>query len=72
MNETIAPATATRDRFGVWLIRVACCPICGKSHVHGGGDGAIPAYGHRAAHCGKAYGTGYVLAPAAEEEKKHV
>ena len=41
----------------VWTLAVQC-PFCGQTHKHGGGDGATPLFGHRAAHCG---GGGYRL-----------
>jgi hypothetical protein len=51
----------------VWLLIVRRCPLCRRSHTHGGGSGDEPFYGHRTAHCtnGKP-GDGYWLQPAEE------
>jgi hypothetical protein len=51
--------TAHRAPSGIWSLIVDCCPHCGKRHLHGGGGGATPEGGHRAAHCYA--GRGYVL-----------
>lgn len=42
-----------------WDIAVRC-PHCGRTHHHGGGDGAVPFLGARVAHC--AAGGSYRLA----------
>lgn len=34
-----------------WTVIVPVCPLCGKRHVHGGGDGETPILGDRANHC---------------------
>jgi len=44
-------ATAKRARDGVWCLIIERCPYCGKRHQHGGGDGDVPQYGWRQAHC---------------------
>jgi hypothetical protein len=58
--EGVKPAvcTATRKQDGSWAITVPECPLCGKTHYHGGGNAALPSLGHRVAHC---QGDGYVL-----------
>lgn len=34
-----------------WLLR-GTCPLCGRTHTHGGGDGIEPdMYGSRVPHC---------------------
>ena len=40
---------SSRGRF--WAVTVERCPLCGKRHHHGGGDGPEPALGARVAHC---------------------
>lgn len=58
----LAHATATRTRDGsAWKWTIERCPLCGKSHIHGGGDGGEPSGGHRVAHCQTAGGSSYVL-----------
>ncbi|MGP4092760.1 hypothetical protein, partial [Streptomyces sp. KR55] len=48
----------------VWLLVVRRCPLCRRSHTHGGGSGDEPFYGHRTAHCATATpGAGYWLQP---------
>ena len=42
------------------------CPLCGAMHFHGAGPGdPLDGLGHRAAHCLKGGGHGYVLVAAA-------
>jgi hypothetical protein len=46
----------------VWIID--CCPLCGKSHIHGAGDDLeeISQYlGHRMSHCDTNEKSGYNL-----------
>jgi len=63
----IARVTAVipvRDRSNnVNILKVACCPLCGKAHTHGGGTIGSPLLlGRRAAHCVKRVEPGgYVL-----------
>ena len=48
---TIRPSQSPRDP--IWILTILECPICGKSHEHGGGlvsDGP-PALGSRVPHC---------------------
>lgn len=53
-------ATATRNVLdNIWTLRVTC-PYCGREALHGGGDGVVPIFGHRAADCDK--GDGYEIA----------
>ena len=55
---------AVQDRSNnVNLLKVACCPLCGKAHTHGGGAIGSPLLlGHRVAHCVKRIEPGgYVL-----------
>src|SRR5829696_3910865 len=40
---------SSRGRY--WAVTIEPCPLCGKRHHHGGGDGPEPALGHRVAHC---------------------
>lgn len=40
-----------RDGTHRWSLTVERCPLCGKRHVHGGGDGPSPTLGHRVSHC---------------------
>lgn len=35
----------------LWTLTVEKCPHCNQRHTHGGGDGAVPILGDRAAHC---------------------
>ena len=42
-----APVTvvwSSRSRY--WAVTVERCPLCGKRHHHGGGDGPEPALGN--------------------------
>lgn len=55
-----AKTTAKRLPDGTWSLKVAC-PYCGKTHHHGGGNGAVPGGGHRSAHCHPARGRDYFL-----------
>ncbi len=51
-----------------WLWIVAKCPLCGRRHVHGAGDGDMPGLlGHRVSHCSAHAGgpNGYYLVEAA-------
>lgn len=43
---------AKRFKDGIWSIEVDC-PLCGKTHHHGGGDNELPKLGFRWADCGK-------------------
>lgn len=55
----IAPIEAIyRESNGTWRYR-ASCPHCNHTHMHGGGAGPVPAFGHRVADC--LNGGGYVL-----------
>jgi len=45
----VAVAWSSRSRY--WAITVERCPLCGKRHFHGGGDGPEPDLGNRVAHC---------------------
>ena len=46
----IRKSRSPRDQF--WILTVAKCPYCGKSHEHGGGRvDEPPALGFRVAHC---------------------
>lgn len=46
-----APTIAERDaKTGVWHLTCRC-PLCGKRHYHGGGDGDAPDLGYRTIHC---------------------
>ena len=48
----LAPVTvAWSTRSHYWAVTVERCPLCGRKHYHGGGDGPEPALGHRLAHC---------------------
>jgi len=50
-----------------WHWRINTCPICGRSHSHGGGPvGADPRIflSHRAAHCRDINANGYLLIDA--------
>jgi hypothetical protein len=40
---------SSRGRY--WAVTIESCPLCGRTHHHGGGDGPEPALGHRVAHC---------------------
>src|SRR5215212_9505237 len=47
-----APVTVTwSSRSRYWAVTIERCPLCGKRHHHGGGDGPELALGHRVAHC---------------------
>lgn len=61
-------AKKTRTSTGhVWLLVIRRCPLCRRSHTHGGGSGDEPFYGHRTAHCHNGHpGTGYWLQPIEE------
>lgn len=59
------PAWRHGRRNSMWTLTVERCPLCGKRHVHGGGDGETPTLGHRVAHCVDGTG-GYVLTLATE------
>jgi len=51
---------------GSWSLIMECCPYCGEEHLHGGGKGEEPMYGHRVSHCinpSKGYEKGYELIP---------
>ena len=66
-HSILASTVARRCRCGLWALTVPVCPICGKTHQHGGGDGDAPTLGHRAAHCAKpGIPSGYVLALESE------
>lgn len=53
---------ARRASDGVWGLIIKVCPLCGRRHLHGGGNGDTPYYGYRAVHC--VNGTGdYDLVP---------
>jgi hypothetical protein len=54
---------SSRGRY--WAVTVEPCPLCGKRHYHGGGDGPEPALGDRVAHCGEHDGS-YELVETAE------
>ena len=58
------PATASLATDGVWRLALRC-PHCGERHLHGGGDGDSPEYGHRQSHCAAGGGRGYSLVPVA-------
>jgi hypothetical protein len=45
----VSVAWSSRGRY--WAVTVERCPLCGKRHHHGGGDGPEPALGNRVAHC---------------------
>ena len=64
MEQTVE-AKAKRERDGVWTLTVKC-PYCGKQHMHGGGDGKRPFYGHRLSHCLKVPVEGYELVPESQ------
>jgi hypothetical protein len=46
---SVSVVWSSRGRY--WAVTVERCPLCGKRHYHGGGDGPEPALGHRVAHC---------------------
>lgn len=58
-----APAHLEAHKDGyAWVVDT--CPICGQSHVHGGGglgDDPRQRLGHRVAHCAASEHGGYVL-----------
>jgi len=59
------PAYAERRGDGAWTLTIACCPLCGHRHRHGGGRDDAPVYGHRVAHCaGRDRAGDYILIPA--------
>lgn len=63
----LAFAKLERTRDGVaWKWTVERCPLCGKTHHHGGGDGDKPSGGHRVGHCRTGGRTGYDLVEAAQ------
>ncbi len=54
-----------------WILEVAKCPYCAKSHNHGGGSiDHSPALGHRLSHCLRQPGE-YELIPAVEGAHGH-
>src|SRR5215217_8896749 len=59
---SVTVAWSSRSRY--WAVTVERCPLCGKRHHHGGGDGPEPALGHRVAHCDEHDG-GYELVETA-------
>jgi hypothetical protein len=54
---------SSRGRY--WAVTVPRCPLCGKRHHHGGGDGAEPALGSRVAHCDQHDGSYELIETAA-------
>jgi hypothetical protein len=48
-HASVSVVWSSRSRY--WAVTVERCPLCGKRHHHGGGDGPEPALGHRVAHC---------------------
>lgn len=52
-----------REQNGTWRFK-SRCPYCGDTHMHGGGTGPVPFFGHRAADC---EGGGYALVAVAAE-----
>jgi hypothetical protein len=61
-------ARCSWDRRGrYWKVVIPCCPHCGKTHWHGGGDGPVPDLGHRNAHCLDPRNTGYIIVAAEAE-----
>jgi len=53
---------AVKNR-SAWLLIIDSCALCARTHVHGGGYGAEPSYGSRAAHCVTDQVSGYELRP---------
>src|SRR5687768_2787347 len=48
----IAPCTVVwSSRAKYWAVLIPRCPLCGRKHYHGGGDGPEPDLGWRASHC---------------------
>lgn len=47
-----------RERNGTWRFK-SRCPFCNGAHMHGGGAGPVPFFGHRVADC--VAGGGYEL-----------
>jgi len=62
---TIHQSQSPRDP--IWILTIDECPLCGKSHEHGGGsvDGP-PALGFRLSHCLNRSAS-YELIPIKEE-----
>jgi hypothetical protein len=48
-----------------WAVTVERCPLCGRKHCHGGGDGPEPDLGWRASHCLTHYEHYYLVETAA-------
>lgn len=64
-----AAATAKRGLDGIWKLTVIVCPLCGRQHHHGGGDGDVPLLGYRVGHCGVP-NAGYVLVHDHDHEER--
>jgi hypothetical protein len=55
----VAVVWSSRGRY--WAVTIERCPLCGKRHYHGGGDGPETALGARVAHCMTGPGGTYEL-----------
>jgi hypothetical protein len=61
---------SSRGRY--WAVTVERCPLCGKRHYHGGGDGPEPALGDRVAHCGERGGSYELVETAASRAQRRL
>jgi hypothetical protein len=63
LHAPVSVVWSSRSRY--WAITVERCPLCGRKHYHGGGDGPEPSLGARVAHCHEHRGSYELIETAA-------